>query len=85
MEAPLYFWRDQHGHEVDLVIDQGDYLFCMVIKNGQTFNADFLASVRWLNKLQGRQHAACVYGGDESFRIDDLSVLSWKELPALRA
>lgn len=22
-KAPLYFWRDQHGHEIDLVIDQG--------------------------------------------------------------
>jgi uncharacterized protein len=84
MEAPLYFWRDQHGHEVDLVIDQGNFLFCVEIKSGQTFHADFLNSVRWLNKLQGRNRGACVYGGDESFKIDDLSVLSWKKLSTLR-
>ena len=30
-EAPLYFWRDQHGHEVDLVVDKGNNLFCIEI------------------------------------------------------
>ncbi len=84
-QAPLYFWRDQHGHEVDLVVDQGDALFCMEIKSGQTFQKSFLKSVAWLNKLQNRQTGACIYGGKSSFKINDFLVQAWTDLPGLFA
>jgi predicted AAA+ superfamily ATPase len=83
MEAPIYFWRDQHGHEVDLVVDRGDSLFCMEIKSGQTFQKSFLNSIIWLNKLQNRQNGACVYGGDQNFQINEMIVRTWKDLPDL--
>jgi len=84
MEAPLYFWRDQHGHEVDLVVDQGKFLFCVEIKSGQTFQTDFLKSIFWLNKLQNRNNGACIYGGEKSFQIEDVTVRSWTDLPDLQ-
>lgn len=82
-ESPVYFWRDQHGHEVDVVIDQGHFLFSMEIKSGQTFQKQFLSSVQWLNKLQGQKRGACIYGGEKSFQINDISVYSWKDLSNL--
>ncbi len=83
MEAPIYFWRDQHGHEVDLVIDRGDSLFCMEIKSGQTFQQDFLSSIIWLNNLQNQKSGACIYGGNKNFEINEIIVRSWKDLPEL--
>lgn len=83
MEAPIYFWRDQHGHEVDLVVDKGHSLFCMEIKSGQTFQKNFLNSIVWLNKLQNQQSGACIYGGDNNFQINEIIVRSWKDLPEL--
>jgi len=83
MEAPIYFWRDQHGHEVDLVVDQGGSLFCMEIKSGQTFQKNFLSSIIWLNKLQNQKSGACVYGGDKTFQVDEIIVHTWKDLPDL--
>ena len=74
MEAPIYFWRDQHGHEVDLVVDRGDALFCLEIKSGQTFQKNFLDSIKWLNRLQNQQRGACIYGGNDSFQIDGVMV-----------
>ncbi len=44
-QAPLYFWRDQHGHEVDLVVDRGTPLFPIEIKSGQTFQKDFITAL----------------------------------------
>jgi len=79
-EAPLYFWRDQHGHEVDLAIDQGDFLFCIEIKSGQTFQHGFINSIIWLNKLQNRQTGACIYGGNRNFQINKIMVRSWKNI-----
>ncbi len=83
MEAPIYFWRDQHGHECDLVVDRGDSLFCIEIKSGQTFQENFLSSIIWLNKLQKKQSGACIYGGDKNFKVNEIMVQSWKDLPAL--
>jgi len=80
-EAPIYFWRDQHGHEVDLVIDRGSDLYCTEIKSGQTFQESFLTSVIWLNKLQKRHGGACIYGGDRNMQIHDIKIHSWKDLP----
>jgi len=79
-EAPLYFWRDQHGHEVDLVIDQGTHLDLIEIKSGQTFQKDFLKNIKWLNKLQDRTHGKCIYGGDKIFNIQDIRVQPWDQL-----
>lgn len=42
MEAPVYFWRDNKGLEVDVIIDKGHYLMPVEIKISETFNKDFL-------------------------------------------
>jgi predicted AAA+ superfamily ATPase len=82
-QPPLYFWRDQHGHEVDLVVDRGDSLFCMEIKSGRTFQKHFINAVTWLNNLQNRQDGVCIYGGDDNFQVNDIMIRSWKDLPDL--
>jgi len=79
-EAPLYFWRDQHGHEVDLVVDKGTNLFCIEIKSGQTFQKNFLDSIVWLNKLQNQSTGACIYGGDNNFQVNEISIQSWEKM-----
>ena len=79
-EAPLYFWRDQHGHEVDLVVDKGTNLFCIEIKSGQTFQKNFLDSIVWLNKLQSQSTGACIYGGDQNFQVNEINIQSWKKM-----
>ena len=80
LEAPLYFWRDQHGHEVDLVIDEGEYLDLIEIKSGQTFQKDFLKNINWLNKLQNRSIGKCIYGGDKLLKVKDIEIQPWHTL-----
>jgi uncharacterized protein len=80
LEAPLYFWRDQHGHEVDLVIDQSTYLDLIEIKSAKTFNADFLKNLKWLNNLQGRDEALCIYGGDKNLKLGKIEIRPWFEI-----
>ena len=37
---PIYFWRDQTGHEIDLLIEEGTTLFPVEIKSGATVAGD---------------------------------------------
>lgn len=47
---PLYFWRDQTGNEVDLLIHDGLKSFPIEFKLSQSFHADFRKGIdRWLN------------------------------------
>ena len=79
-EAPLYFWRDQHGHEVDLVIDKGTHLDLVEIKSGQTFQKDFMKNIQWLNKLQNRTEGKCIYGGSNILNVQNIVIEPWDQL-----
>nr|WP_286817647.1 DUF4143 domain-containing protein [Desulfobacter sp. UBA2225] len=78
--APLYFWRDQHGHEVDLVIDHGLNLELVEIKSGMTFNKDYFKQINWLNKLQNRRDGLCIYGGTSEIPLGSQKGIPWKSL-----
>jgi hypothetical protein len=50
-DQPLYFFRDNHHFEVDLMIKRADKLIALEIKSAQTFNADFLKGINRLTEL----------------------------------
>ena len=77
-EPPVYYWRDQHGHEVDLVIDEGTFLDLIEIKSGMTFKKEFLKNISWLNKLQDREQETCIYGGTKKLVLGNTLILPWK-------
>ncbi len=78
----LYFWRDNHGLEVDLVFEQAGRLHSVECKSGTTYVRDWLAPVRRWRQAAGAQVAPPIllYGGDASFETADHRVLSWRDL-----
>ena len=68
-EARLYFWRDQHGHEIDCLIEHGGgYLIPVEMKAGRTANNDYFKEITYWNTLSGNtpDRSFVVYGGDQS-------------------
>jgi len=78
-EAPMYFWRDQHGHEVDLVIDKGEYLDLIEIKSSQTQQKEFFKNIDWLNKLQKKDSGTCIYAGKELKTLGKRRFVPWNK------
>lgn len=80
--ADLYFWRDNHGLEVDLVVEHGGRLQPVECKSGTTYSADWLVPVRRWRQAAGASAAEplLVYGGDSSHERPDHRVLSWQDL-----
>jgi hypothetical protein len=83
VQPSLYFWRDQHGHEIDLIVDQGTRLIPVEIKSGSTFHEDWLKNLTWFSGLQTNSEPFLVYGGDKSFSHMKTSVLPWTELESI--
>ena len=84
LAADLYFWRDNHGVEMDLVYEDAGRLQAVEIKSGTTFAMDWLAGARRWKAMAGADAATPIvlYGGAESFELADAQVLSWREIGA---
>lgn len=76
---PLYFWRDQSGHEVDVVIDTGSRLVPVEIKSGRTVVADTMAGLKYFLGLgaPSATSGVLIHGGDESYSRGDVHVRPW--------
>ena len=60
----LYFWRDNLGKEIDLIIDNGLDILPIEIKSGQTLTIDYFKGVVYWNKLAQKEGGYVIYGGD---------------------
>ena len=81
-EAPIYFWRDKTGHEIDCLIEMQDSFFLIEIKSSETFNLDFLKNIRYYEKLvlgKYKTKSFIIYAGDAPQIRDSFSLLSWKQ------
>ena len=82
LTADLYFWRDNHGIEFDLVFEHGQRLHSVEIKSGTTYAAYWLGPARRWRALAGAEAAdpVLVYGGSASHAQADHQLLSWQAL-----
>jgi predicted AAA+ superfamily ATPase len=73
------FWRDHSGHEVDLIIEEGEELQAVEIKSGETLNKDFFSGLKWFAENAGPDSTRCtlVYGGQEHSNRTAARVLPW--------
>jgi predicted AAA+ superfamily ATPase len=79
-EAPVYFWRDSKGNEVDLLLDRGLYCDPLEIKSSATFDESFLLGLARFADLQRHPGGEVVFGGDSSFSVSDYHITSWRDI-----
>lgn len=80
----LYFWRDSQGHEIDILIEQGDRLIPIEVKAGQTLIPDYFSGLHYWQALSQPTHPAClVYAGNQSQKRTVTEVLSWRDIDQL--
>lgn len=77
----FYFWRDNNGNEVDVIVEQGTKLMPIEIKSGRTLTHESFAGLEKWRTLAGEKAAgpALIYGGDESYQHKGIKIVGWKE------
>lgn len=80
--ADLYFWRDNVGHEVDLLFETPQGLQPVEIKSGSTFAPDWPTAALTFRRFAGAQALPplIVYGGEGAFDRESCRVMGWREL-----
>ena len=86
LREPLYFWRDNIGTEVDVIIERGTEIAAVEIKSGPTVASDTFGNLnKWLKYATERGqfsavHPALVYGGETRFTRQGVDVMPWSAL-----
>ncbi len=82
LEAPVYFWRDKTGNEIDCLIDTALGYQLIEIKSAKTFNKDFLKNLLYYQKLNAGKHRLgliCVYDGEPEFQFQEVKIMPWSK------
>lgn len=82
LSSNLYFWRNNTGDEIDVIIEHAQHLQPIEIKSGQTFSSDHIAGLRkWMALARtAAQSPQLVYGGNEDIMRGEIEVKSWRSL-----
>lgn len=75
------FWRDNHGHEVDCILEKGEKFSAIEIKSSQTPSSSFFDELSYWSNLSGSssKNQFVVYGGNEHQKRQNGTLLSWKD------
>ncbi len=80
-EPNMFFWRDNTGNELDLLIESLNETRVIEIKSGATYSSDFFKGLNYWQKLSGAndKQKAVVYGGEKSQSTMNGRLISWKD------
>jgi len=79
LEPQLYYYRDNHQNEIDVVYKQSNQLIPIEIKASQMFNESFLKNIRYYQTLVAPRapKGFLVYAGDYE-QQGEISILNYK-------
>ena len=82
LDNNLYFYRDNHGNEVDVLQESGYKLNLFEIKSGQTFTTHFLKGLDYLRKLIPDRISSSnlVYSGEQEMTINGHKIMNYRNL-----
>jgi predicted AAA+ superfamily ATPase len=80
----LFFWRDNVGNEIDLLLTIGNRKIPIEIKSGQTVTTDYQKGIQFWNKMTQTEGGFVVYGGDlMQNRSTGIRIVPYKEINAI--
>jgi len=78
----LYFFRDSHHHEVDLLLKYGNTFDAVEIKSAQTFHADFEKGLKSAENAFGKriESKTIIYAGEYENTAGEINLLNYRNM-----
>jgi uncharacterized protein len=78
LHQQFYYWRDNKGLEIDLIIERGDGIEAIEIKSAQTYSGDHSKNVKKFKEFADLDQAWVIYNGVTNFTTsDNIQVRNW--------
>ena len=80
LDHNLFFYRDSHQNEVDVLFKQGNKFNCAEIISGRTFQPRFVKGLEYFKKNFPEQinNSFCIYSGDNEHAYYSHRILNFK-------
>jgi len=80
----LYFYRDNNGNEVDVILELGGEITCIEIKITETVSSGLFKGLKFFRKHYSEKNSLhLIYGGDEDYQRENIFIHSWKNIPKI--
>lgn len=85
LDSNFYFYRDNHGNEVDILQESGYQLNLFEIKSGQTFTSHYLKGLDYLRKLIPDRISGSnlIYSGDQEMTINGHDICNYRNISSI--
>lgn len=82
LDNNLFFYRDNHQNETDILARQGSYLTAYEVKVSQTFHADFLKGLNYIQSLipDSIGNRYLVYSGKDEYELNNAQIVNYRNL-----
>lgn len=84
LTSNLYFYRDENGFEIDIILDHGRKFTAIEIKSAQTFNTDLIKNLKKITKISNQiDNNVLVYNGKPA-QIDEVKMVPFDEIGKIK-
>jgi predicted AAA+ superfamily ATPase len=81
LSPSLWFWRDNHGTEVDFLVESDSRLSAVEAKSGRNFHEEWLSNIlRYHSYNPSLQKMILAYDGDIERNIKNVHILNWRKI-----
>jgi len=75
-----FYWRENNGAEIDLLIQSGENITAVEIKSAQTFCTDFTYNLKKFASYSKFSKGLILYDGLQTFTgSDDIGLMNWRD------
>jgi len=79
-DAGLYFFRDSHGMEIDLLQASARKLYPFEIKAARTYSSEFAKNIEKFRLLNDKTADGCViYSGEQEQKVKEIGLVNFKK------
>lgn len=82
LDPNLYYFRDNHGHEIDLIYKRAHDLIPIEIKSAQSFDRSFIKKLNYFRELAIDRVPTgyVVYAGHMMYNVDRFQLINYKNV-----
>ncbi len=75
----IFYWKDNHKKEIDIIIDFGSSHFAIEVKSGKTVQEKYFDNLKYWHQVSNAdyENLYLIYGGDGHYKRNNINVVGW--------
>lgn len=80
-ENNIWFWRDNHGTEIDFLLEDSAGIKCIEVKSGMNFHRSYLKNLLLIKKYNPLiDRLMVIYNGTIERKVNEVKLINWKNI-----